>query len=106
VLGFLILAAKNSRKRMPALSPAAAISAGSGRCVVVILRGGVNWVTTREPLEVVNYPDLTSDRVAEQLGGCVAQAALEQDKKHSVGNPGRPVRQRTLPSDRRTSARQ
>jgi hypothetical protein len=35
-----------------------AISAGSGRCVVVILRGGVSWVTTREP--VVIYPDLAS----------------------------------------------
>jgi hypothetical protein len=86
--------------------PMSASNADKGPCVAVILRGGVSWVTTREPLEVVIYPDLTSDRVAEQLGGCVDQAALEQDKKHSVGNPGRPMRQRTLPSDRRTSARQ
>ena len=64
-------AAKNLTKRMPALPLAAAISAGSGRCVVVILHGGVSWVTTREPLEVVIYPDSASDRV-EQLGGCVA----------------------------------
>ena len=57
---------------MPALSPAAAISAGKGWCGIAILRGGVSWVTRRELLEVVIYPYHASDRLAEQLGGCVA----------------------------------
>jgi hypothetical protein len=71
VLGFLIRAAKNSRKRIPALSPAAAISAGKGWRGIAILRGGVSWVTPRDLLEVVIYPDLASVRLAEQFGGCV-----------------------------------
>jgi hypothetical protein len=72
VLGFLIRAAKNSRKRMPPLSPAAAISAAKGWRGIAILHGAVSWVTPRELLEVVIYPHLASDRLAEQLGGCVA----------------------------------